>query len=55
MDIKLANTAGFCFGVRRAVNTVYEEIEKALCNHQKIYTYNTIYIPASQQLFIVSQ
>ena len=42
MEIKLANTAGFCFGVKRAVNTVYEEIEKALCNHQKIYTYGPI-------------
>ena len=24
VTIKLAKTAGFCFGVKRAVNTVYE-------------------------------
>ena len=28
MNIKLAKTAGFCFGVNRAVNTVYDLIEK---------------------------
>ena len=28
MNIKLAKTAGFCFGVNRAVNTVYELLEK---------------------------
>lgn len=28
MDIKLAKTAGFCFGVNRAVNTVYELLEQ---------------------------
>ena len=28
MKIKLAETAGFCFGVNRAVNTVYELLEK---------------------------
>ena len=27
VTIKLANTAGFCFGVKRAVNTVYEQID----------------------------
>ena len=27
VTIKLAKTAGFCFGVKRAVNTVYEQIE----------------------------
>ena len=42
MEVKLANTAGFCFGVRRAVNTVYEEIERALDSQQKIYTYGPI-------------
>ncbi len=28
MNIKLAETAGFCFGVNRAVNTVYELLEE---------------------------
>ena len=33
MKIKLAETAGFCFGVNRAVNTVYELLEdgKMVC------------------------
>ena len=26
MDIKLAEHTGFCFGVRRAVDTVYEQV-----------------------------
>ena len=25
MEVKLAKTAGFCFGVKRAVDTVYEQ------------------------------
>ena len=28
MEVKLAKTAGFCFGVKRAVDTVYRQIEK---------------------------
>ena len=28
MEVKLAKSAGFCFGVKRAVETVYKEIEK---------------------------
>ena len=28
MEVKLAKTAGFCFGVDRAVNLVYDLIEK---------------------------
>ncbi|MBR2489132.1 MAG: bifunctional 4-hydroxy-3-methylbut-2-enyl diphosphate reductase/30S ribosomal protein S1, partial [Clostridia bacterium] len=28
MEIKLAETAGFCFGVNRAVNMVYELLDK---------------------------
>lgn len=40
MEVIRANTAGFCFGVERAVNTVYEQIKK----HQdaSIYTYGPI-------------
>ena len=36
MEIKLANSAGFCFGVKRAVDLVYDEVAK---NEGKIYTY----------------
>ena len=39
MEIKLAKTAGFCFGVKRAVDTVYEQAEKA---GGPIYTYGPI-------------
>ena len=28
MEVKLAKTAGFCFGVQRAVDTVYTQIEE---------------------------
>ena len=39
MDIVLAKSEGFCFGVKRAVNSVYDEIE----NHNTgIYTYGPI-------------
>ena len=39
MDVKVAKSAGFCFGVRRAVTTVYDEIDK---NNEKIYTFGPI-------------
>ena len=45
MEVKLAKTAGFCFGVKRAVDTVYREIEKAQQNDgakKNIYTYGPI-------------
>lgn len=38
IDVILANSAGFCFGVKRAVDTVYEQIGKS----NKIYTYGPI-------------
>lgn len=38
-QVKLAKTAGFCFGVKRAVNTVYEQIE---AGNRPIYTYGPI-------------
>ncbi len=28
MSVELAKTAGFCFGVKRAVDTVYQQIEQ---------------------------
>ena len=40
MEVRLAKTAGFCFGVRRAVDTVYEQVEE--CGNEKIYTYGPI-------------
>ncbi|MCR5273039.1 MAG: 4-hydroxy-3-methylbut-2-enyl diphosphate reductase [Lachnospiraceae bacterium] len=39
MNVKLAETAGFCFGVKRAVDMVYAENEK---NDKKVYTYGPI-------------
>ncbi|HKM05209.1 MAG TPA: 4-hydroxy-3-methylbut-2-enyl diphosphate reductase [Lachnospiraceae bacterium] len=38
MEIKVAKSAGFCFGVTRAVEKVYEQIDKG----KKIYTYGSI-------------
>ena len=38
-EITLAKKAGFCFGVRRAVDTVYKEAEK---NNETIYTFGPI-------------
>ena len=38
MEVQIAKTAGFCFGVERAMNSVYEQIEKG----GKIYTYGPI-------------
>ena len=40
MKVVRAKTAGFCFGVKRAVDTVYNEVEKAA--GEKIYTYGPI-------------
>ena len=37
MEIVLAKTAGFCFGVKRAVDTVYEQVGKG-----NVYTYGPI-------------
>ena len=38
MEVKLATSAGFCFGVKRAVDMVYEQIGK----DEPIYTYGPI-------------
>ena len=35
MEVRLATHAGFCFGVKRAVEQVYEQIETG----KTIYTY----------------
>ena len=37
-ELETAKSAGFCFGVEKAVNTVYSEIGKS----RKIYTYGPI-------------
>ena len=46
MKVTLAKTAGFCFGVQRAVDTVYrvlaEEQEKPSAERKPIYTYGPI-------------
>ena len=39
MKIRVAKTAGFCFGVERAVNKVYEQAEKG---RKPIYTFGPI-------------
>ena len=39
MKVILAKSAGFCFGVKRAVNMVYEEVAKT---NEPIYTYGPI-------------
>lgn len=39
MEVKIAKTAGFCFGVKRAVDKVYEQIGQA---DKPIYTYGPI-------------
>ena len=39
MNVEVAKSAGFCFGVKRAVNMVYDEIEN---NTLPIYTYGPI-------------
>lgn len=39
MEIKVAKTAGFCFGVKRAVDQVYEQVERG---QGPIYTFGPI-------------
>ena len=39
MKVELAKSAGFCFGVKRAVQTVYDQIKEG---HAPIYTYGPI-------------
>ena len=37
MEVLLAKTAGFCFGVKRAIDMVYDQVEKG-----NVYTYGPI-------------
>ena len=39
MEVTVAGSAGFCFGVKRAVDTVYEQIENG---RKPVYTYGPI-------------
>ena len=39
-EIVLAKTAGFCFGVKRAVDTVYNQISTN--GNKRVYTYGPI-------------
>lgn len=42
-EILLAESAGFCFGVKRAVETVYAEAERAaVSGRERVYTYGPI-------------
>ena len=41
MDVILAKSAGFCPGVKRAVNMVYEQTEKCR-GREPVYTYGPI-------------
>ena len=38
MKVEIAKSAGFCFGVRRAVEAVYEKLKTG----EKVYTYGPI-------------
>ena len=40
MEVRLAKSAGFCFGVNKAMEKVYEQIDRA--DGKKIYTYGPI-------------
>ncbi|MCM1105178.1 MAG: 4-hydroxy-3-methylbut-2-enyl diphosphate reductase, partial [Clostridium sp.] len=42
MEVILAEHAGFCFGVQRAVDTVYEQIENRKENEPPICTFGSI-------------
>ncbi len=42
MEVKLAECAGFCFGVKRAIDTVYEQLAKQAETGKQIYTYGPI-------------
>ena len=42
MEVILAEHAGFCFGVQRAVDTVYEQIKKRMKDGRPIYTFGSI-------------
>lgn len=42
MEVILAKSAGFCFGVEKAVDQVYEQIKRRAADDSRIYTYGPI-------------
>ena len=42
MEVRVAKSAGFCFGVKRAVDCCYQEAEKAKNTGGKVYTFGPI-------------
>ena len=42
MEVRVAKTAGFCFGVKRAVDCCYQEAEKAKSTGSRVYTFGPI-------------
>lgn len=42
-EVKVAKSAGFCFGVQRAVDMVYDEALKAAETGRKVYTLELCY------------
>ena len=42
MEVILAEKAGFCFGVKRAVDTAFEKAGEAAGSGKKIYTYGPV-------------
>lgn len=41
-EVILAKTAGFCFGVKRAIDTVYDKINSINKDNVRVYTYGPI-------------
>ncbi len=41
-EVILAKTAGFCFGVKRAIDTVYDQVNSLKDSEAKVYTYGPI-------------
>ena len=42
MKVILAEKAGFCFGVKRAVDTAFEKAEEAAASGRSIYSYGPV-------------
>ena len=51
MEVTVAKSAGFCFGVKRAVDTVYREIESG---EKPVYTFGPI-IRLTSRLWRISK
>ena len=42
MNVTVAKTAGFCFGVKNAVNKVFDTVDEAALQGKKVYTYGPV-------------